>query len=172
MSLTHHIARAGIAAAVLALSACGGSDGNTGAATKATTPVTASSNAATDPCSVTTTATITKAFGGTVAEGTPGHARNCEYAVSGGAASTVEIFAYGTAAEFDGIRSGYETNRGPLEEIAAIGEHAFSPGDVGQNEVVVQAGGIVFAVGINAVSAGDVAPEVKELAGLIAQDLT
>ena len=75
------------------------------------------------------------------------------------------------AAEFDGIKSGYDTNRGGTEDLPGIGTAAFSPKDVGQNEVVVEAGDTVFAVAVPALSADTVSPEVKAIAAAVASEL-
>jgi hypothetical protein len=172
--------RAAVAAvALVSLGACGSTSSTHHTADPQASSVSPSSSApgttapgTTDPCAITTPAAIQQVVGGTVADGVPGHARNCEYAVDGGAVRTVAIFQFGTAAEFEGIESGYQANRGPLETIPDIGADAFSPGDVGQNEIVVRAGDTVFAVGVNAVSATTINPEVKELAARIATALS
>jgi hypothetical protein len=154
------------------LGACGGNDSGDEAKGSAAAQSSAEpASAPTEPCDVTEPAVVQKAFGGTVADEKPGPARDCEYAITGGAADTVHVFYYGTAAEFDGIKSGYAANRGTLSDIAGVGDHAFSPGDVGANEIVALKGDTVFAVSVGAISADSVTPEVKTLAGLIANDL-
>jgi len=161
-------------AALLTVSACGGDSDSTNPSKPAQRTAANASDAGsspTDPCSLTSKETIQQAFGGTVADGKPDHARNCVYAITGGSVRKAVIFHYGTSAEADGIRAGYESNRGPLEDLAGIGEEAYSPGDVGQNEVVAVSGDTVFAVGVNALSPTPVAPGVKRLAKLIADDL-
>lgn len=158
-----------LATGLLTLSACGGSDD--APATSGDTNSTGSTGSSDKkPCEITSAATIQKVVGGTVAEGTPGTARNCEYVVQGGSVGTVEVYAFGPASGFDVLKSGYKANRGPLEELSGIGTSAFSPGDFGQNEIVVEAGGQVFAVGINAMTK-KVNPKVKELAIAIAGEL-
>jgi hypothetical protein len=168
---------AGLAATILlGLSACGDSDSPDADPAAATSPDTksadpASSGAPTEACDVTDATTIQSVFGGVVGDGTPGHARDCVYIIDGGAATNVHVFYYGTAAELGGIKSGYQANRGPLSDLSGIGDDAFSPGDVGANEVVAQAGDTVFAIGISAVDAKEITPEVTELARRVADDL-
>ena len=168
---------AGLAAtSLLGIAACGANDSPDSAPAAATSPGAeaagpGSSAAPAEACDLTDAAKIQAVFGGEVGAGSPGHARDCVYAIDGGAATNVHVFYYGTAAELGGIKSGYEANRGPLSDLAGIGDAAFSPGDVGENEVVAQAGDTVFAVGISAIDAQHVTPEVKELARRVADDL-
>lgn len=168
---------AGLAAtSLLGIAGCGASDGPHSEAAAATSSESTSAGsgslgAPAEACDVTDAAEIQAVFGGKVDAGSPGHARDCVYAIEGGAATNVHVFYYGTAAELGGIKSGYQANRGPLSDLAGIGDAAFSPGDVGENEVVAQAGDTVFAIGISAIDAKHVTPEVKELARRVADDL-
>ncbi|MCZ4499691.1 MAG: hypothetical protein JWQ74_2244 [Marmoricola sp.] len=190
-STRHVLSAVVLVTALVGLAGCGGSDSSTaspgptgptgptgspGATGSTGSPASSGSSgsgaaaAAKSACEITSAATVQKVFGGTVPAGVPGQARNCEFKVAGGSPATVEVFAFGSAADFDSLKSGYADNRGPLQELPGIGESAFSPGDAGQNEVVVKAGGTVFAVSVVALSK-KVDPRVKALASAIADEL-
>ncbi|MET3961740.1 hypothetical protein ABIE44_001674 [Marmoricola sp. OAE513] len=176
MNTTSTLLASGLATiALVALSACGSNSPEKATDPAADQPAASSSSSTTsttsDPCSITTAATIQAITGGSVAEGVPGNARDCTYEVSGANVRTIAVFAYGSAAEFDGIKSGYATNRGGTEDVPGVGNRAFSPVDVGQNEVVAEAGGTVFAVSTLALSADEIDPEAKAVAAAIATDL-
>jgi hypothetical protein len=113
--------------------------------------------------------TVAAVFGGASASGEPGIARNCTFTIEGGLAPTVEVFHYGSSADWEGVKAGYEENRGGVTAVDGVGEEAFQPNDVGPYEVVVRSGDIIFAV---AVQTGGGGPEVEaailELAGEIA----
>jgi hypothetical protein len=164
---------------MLALAACGddsdeptGSDATTADAT-ADEDTEADADGADDvapgeACDVTDPTVVQAVFGGTVADEEPGAARSCVYRVEGGAAAEVNVFYYGTAAEHEGIKGGYESNRGGVTPVEGIGEDAYSPVDFAENEIVVLAGDTVFAV---SVFSAEPVPEVKELAAAIADGL-
>ena len=124
-----------------------------------------------DACDVTEPAVVTGVFGGTATE-EPGIARNCIYNIQGGSVQQVNVYYYGTAAEWDGIRAGYEENRGPLKEVLGVGDKAFNPGDVGQSEIVVLSGDTAFAVGLGlGTPSFEATNSLRELARRIARDL-
>jgi hypothetical protein len=173
-------------AAVLLLVSCGGSGSTTStgsvgdvttvpgtesAATSTTAVATTASGepGAEDPCALVTPEVVASAFGAASASGAPGVARNCSYTIVDGVAPSVEVFHYGSASQWDGVRSGYEDNRGGVTDVPGIGEEAYQPNDVGPYEIVVRSGDVIFAV---AVQSGPGGPEVEaalfELAGAIA----
>jgi len=171
MSLMRRLLAPVLLAAALVLSACGGGDG--GGASDSADPSSSDTGGTptmtVSPCDLTTSETVAEVFGGTVAEGVEGQARNCEYTVEGGAAMLVEVYYFGTADEWDGIRDGYESNRGPLTPVD-LGDEAFYPSDLMQNEYVVLAGDTVFAVNV-ADFTTTIFPEVAELATIIADEV-
>jgi hypothetical protein len=84
-------------------------------------------------------------------------------------ASSVVVFHYGTAADWDGIRDGYDDNRGGTTDVAGVGDRSFQPGDVGPYELVVQSGDTVFSVAVQTGRGGpEVEAAIKELAVTIA----
>ncbi|WP_344199385.1 hypothetical protein [Aeromicrobium alkaliterrae] len=154
--------------AVLALSACGGGDSDAGTDDDTSTSSdtgTPASPSDVSPCDLTTEDTVAQVFGGTVESAEPGEARNCEYTLSGASVTLVEVYYFGDADDWDALKAGYEANRGPLTPVD-LGDEAFYPGDLAQNEYVVLAGDTVFAVGIGDFTT-DIAPGVAELAGII-----
>ena len=132
------------------------------ATTAAATP------AADDPCALATPEQVATAFGATEASGEAGIARNCSYTIVGGIAPTVEVFHYGSS-QWEGVKMGYEENRGGVTAVDGVGEEAYNPNDVGPYELVVRSGDVIFAV---AVQTGGGGPEVEaaivDLAGAIA----
>jgi hypothetical protein len=159
-------------------SACGG-ESNEGAADSeaAASESTESASAGTgvvQACDLTTPEIVAEIFGGTVGEEKAGPARNCNYEIHRGAAGGVSVYYYGTASEWDGIREGYAENRGPLTDVSDVGDEAFNP-DVGDAELVVRSGNVVFAVTIGG-AVSDYTPEapakLKELAQRIAADVS
>lgn len=171
-------------AALLLLVACGGAAESTttvaspgatttaGAATSTAgaepTTTAAQSPTSDDPCSLATPETVAEAFGAASASGEAGVARNCHFTIDGGVAPSVEVFHYGSSASWDGVKQGYEDNRGGVTAVA-VGEEAYQPNDVGPYEIVVRSGDVIFAV---AVQQGLGGPEVEaailDLAGAIA----
>jgi hypothetical protein len=144
--------------------------------TKADEPATdapaAPATAISEPCDLTDPETVAAVFGGRIDAEQPGNARNCTYAVTGGSVDGVEVYYYGTASEWDGIRAGYEANRGPLTDVPAVGDLAYHPGDVGASELVVRSGEVVFAVGLSGALSDDAAaPKVKQLAVRVAESV-
>jgi hypothetical protein len=162
-----------VLAGILLLAACGSGDDPPAQGTGATPgPSTASGGASgggggvAGPCDLTEPAEVAEVFGGTVGAEEPGVARNCNYAVQGSNATTVAVYYYGDRAIWSGMKGGYAANRGPLTDVAGVGDEAFHPGDVGALELVVLAGDVAFAVGI--VDGDGTAAQVKELATRIA----
>jgi hypothetical protein len=163
-------------AGVLLIAACGGgtaetaTTADTGSATSqaepetvttvdaASTTVAPQTGSGDDPCALVSAETVAEAFGGTSAEGVPGPARNCSFTVEGGIAPTVEVFHFGSAADWDGVKAGYEENRGGVTAVSGVGEDAYQPNDVGPYELVVRTDDVIFAV---AVQSGGGGPEVE-----------
>jgi hypothetical protein len=115
---------------------------------------------------------VATAFGGTSGEGVPGIARNCAYEIEGGATSRVDIYYYGTASEWDGIRAGFEANRGGTTDVPGIGDGAFHPGDAGPTELVVLAGDVVYSVSAGFNAGAEIDADVAALALAIAIAIT
>ncbi len=154
---------------VLASVACGGGTTTTGAGTETTAAP--GGGGISSACDLTEPAAVADVFGGT-ATAEPGIARNCIYTLQGGSVKQVMVYYYGKASEWDGIRAGYEENRGPLTNVPGVGDEAFYPGDVGAYEIVVLSGDVVFAVGLGLeLAEPEAVVNVKELATRIAQDL-
>jgi len=89
---------------------------------------------------------VTAVFEGTAGAGEPGVARNCSFEITGGDVQAVDVFYYGDTADWDGIRGGFENNRGGTTDVSGIGEAAFFPNDTGPTELVVRTDSIVFAI--------------------------
>lgn len=145
---------------VLLVSACGGEPGGGGNVSS--------------PCDLADAAMVQSVFGGTVADGSEGSARNCSFSIEGGPVSSVDIFWFGSASGWDGTRDGYVGNRGGVTDVSGIGDEAFHPNDSGPIELVAHAGGEIFAITVfNAFI--DLPPEtpdlVSELAKAIADNL-
>jgi hypothetical protein len=140
---------------VLVASACGGDSGGGGGDVSS-------------PCDLADAALIQSVFGGTVAEGSEGEARNCSFSIEGGPLSSVSIFWFGPASGWEGTREGYVANRGGVTEMSGIGDGAFHPNDSGPIEVVAQAGGEVFAISVfNAFT--ELPPETSDLVSDLAK---
>ncbi len=97
-------------------------------------------------CQLTDAATVTATFEGTASEGVPGDARNCRFEITGGEAQSVSVFFFGADSSWDGVRQGFEDNRGGTTDVPGIGDEAFYPNDVGPSSLVVRANGIIFQV--------------------------
>jgi hypothetical protein len=153
--------------------------GSTAAASAATTSAGgggAGGTAGTDPCSLATPEMVAAAFGGSSSPGVPGTARNCTFKVTGASvpnvdAFFVDVFYYGTAAEWDGIRAGFESNRGGTTDVPGIGSKAFHPNDAGPTELVILAGDTVYSVSGGFGASDEVNADVAELATAIAGTL-
>ncbi len=97
-------------------------------------------------CELTDSETVTDIFEGTASEGVPGSARNCRFELTGGEAESVSVFYFGAESSWDGVREGFEDNRGGTTGVSDIGDEAFYPNDVGPSSLVVRANGIIFEV--------------------------
>jgi hypothetical protein len=125
-----------LAVATLILTACGGDDGTGG-------------NGPDDidsPCDLATAAMVEESFTGTSSEGVEGQARNCTFQIESGINDSVDVYYFGADSSWEGTRSGFEDNRGGTTDIPDLGDEAFYPNDAGPTEVVVRAGGHIFAV--------------------------
>jgi hypothetical protein len=124
-----------------------------------------------DPCALVTPETVAEVFGGESATGAPGTARNCTFTIEGGVSPGANVFHYGSADQWDGVKSGYEENRGGVTDVSGVGVEAYQPNDVGPYELVVRTDDVIFAV---AVLTGTGSPEIEaaivELAKAIAGD--
>jgi hypothetical protein len=154
-----------VVAGLVIVAGCGGGDGGSGGG---------AGTGVESPCELADAALVQDVFGGTVAPGEEGVARNCEFVIEGGSVPKVNIYEFGPAAQFDGVRSGYEDNRGGTVDVAGIGDEAFYPKDTGPLSIIATAGGQNFSV--NAFDAFEEAPRgtdalVEELAKRIAARL-
>lgn len=123
---------------------CGGDGGPGGSGASG-----GSGNGLTDAeraCQLTDAATVTEVFEGTASDGAPGAARNCRFEITGGEAESVSVFFFGADSSWDGLRQGFEDNRGGTTDVSGIGDEAFYPNDVGPSSLVVRANGIAFQV--------------------------
>jgi hypothetical protein len=182
-----------VMAIMSAVVSCGGDGGTTATSVPATTPTTATEDTAAATTAVATTEVVATtggaaeggstgmecalvppdvvaaAFQGESASGEPGIARNCTFTVVGGLVPTVEVFHYGSSADWDGVKAGYEENRGGITTVSGIGEEAFQPNDVGPYEIVVRYLDIIYAVAVQSGGGGpEVEAAIQELAGAIA----
>ena len=140
---------------------------STMAAVETTTTAGASAGAE-DPCALVTADVVASTFGATSASGEAGIARNCHFTIDGGVANSVEVFHYGSAAGWDGVKQGYEDNRGGVTAVE-VGDEAYQPNDVGPYELVVRSGDVIFAVAVQEGRGGpDVEAAILDLAGEIA----
>jgi len=177
---------AALGVALLLVACASGSGGGSGAASTpeavatlaGSTPAAASAAGggsggatSTDPCNLATPEMVATAFGGTSSPGVPGNARNCTFTVTGGSVPTVDVYYYGTAGEWDGIRAGFESNREGTTDVAGIGSQAFHPNDAGPTELVIVAGDAVYSVSAGFKASDDVNADVAELATAIAARL-
>ncbi|MDH3844365.1 MAG: hypothetical protein OES69_10535, partial [Myxococcales bacterium] len=91
-------------------------------------------------------ATVTSIFEGTASEGVPDIARNCRFEITDGEADSVSVFYFGADSSWDGVRQGFEDNRGGTTDVPGIGDEAFYPNDAGPSSLIVRANGIIFEV--------------------------
>gem|GEM_PF-1768548 len=101
---------------------------------------------------------VAAAFDATSASGEPGVARNCTFTLVDGLVPTVEVFHYGSSTDWEGVKAGFEENRGGVTEVPGVGDEAFQPNDVGPYEIVVKYLDIIYSV---AVQSGGGGPEVE-----------
>ena len=134
-----------------------------------TTSAAAETAAGPDPCVLVPAGTVAAIFTAASASGEPGIARNCTFTLVDGLVPTVEVFHYGPSTDWDGVKAGFEENRGGVTEVPGVGDDAFQPNDVGPYEIVVRYLDIIYSV---AVQSGGGGPEVEaailELATTIA----
>lgn len=98
------------------------------------------------PCDLADAALVQSVFGGTVAEGSEGEARNCSFSIEGVPIVSVSVFWFGPASDWEGTRQGYVDNRGGVTDVSGIGDAAFHPNDSGPIEVVAHASGEIFSI--------------------------
>lgn len=158
----------------LVLFSCGGSTSEPDEVTAAGAEGGGSGGSIASPCDLADAAQVGTFFSGTVADGAEGVARNCTFQITDGDVTTVDVFYFGEASGWDGTRSGYESNRGGVTDVDGIGDEAFYPNDMGERELVVQAGGEIFVItvfaGLDEPPAAAI-ESVAGLAGFIADDL-
>lgn len=133
MSTIGNLTRVALLAIVVA--ACGGSGSGDGGSIAS-------------PCDLADAALVGQHFMGSVAAGVEGEARNCSFDIEGGDVLSVTVFYFGDASGWDGTRDGYVGNRGGVTDIDGLADEAFYPNDSGEKELVVQAGGEIFAVSV------------------------
>ncbi len=109
-------------------------------------------------CALVPPGTVATAFDATSASGEPGMSRNCTFTLVDGLVPTVEVFHYGPSTDWDGVKAGFEENRGGVTEVPGVGDEAFQPNDVGPYEIVVKYLDIIYSV---AVQTGGGGPEVE-----------
>lgn len=127
------------------------------------------------PCDLADAELVESVFGGTVAAGVEGEARNCDFSVEGGPVFSVAVFHYGSDDGWESTRQGFVDNRSGVTDVEGIGDNAFFPGDFGARELVVRSGGEIFSVtvftGFDEPSA-EVINAVADLAKAIADQLS
>jgi len=113
---------------------------------------------------------VTAAFEGTASEGVPDIARNCRFEITGGEVDSVSVFYFGDDSLWEGVRQGFEDNRGGTTDVPGLGDEAFYPNNAGPYSLIVRANGIIFEVSVSVAfimpSAG-LAADVEELARAI-----
>ncbi len=120
-------------------------------------------------CALVPPETVAAAFDATSASGEPGIARNCTFTLVDGLVPTVEVFHYGSSTDWDGVKAGFEENRGGVTEVPGVGDEAFQPNDVGPYEIVVRYLDIIYSVAVQTGSGGpEVEAAILELATAIA----
>lgn len=136
---------------------------------EATTTSTAGETATGLECALVPAGTVAAAFDATSASGEPGIARNCTFTLVDGLVPTVEVFHYGSSTDWDGVKAGFEENRGGVTEVPGVGDEAFQPNDVGPYEIVVRYLDIIYSVAVQTGSGGpEVEAAILELATAIA----
>lgn len=176
-----------VMALVLAVASCGGDAGSTGTTASGTSEVgnevtttlgdtttsveattTAVDVTADDPCALATPEQVAAAFGASSASGEPLVARACSYVLEGGIAPTVEVYHFGSSSGWDGVKAGYDENRGGVTDVDGVGEAAYNPNDMGPYELVVLSDDLIFAVGVTSASGPEIEAAIVDLAGAIA----
>jgi hypothetical protein len=120
-------------------------------------------------CALVPPETVAAAFDATSASGEPGNARNCTFTLVDGLVPTVEVFHYGSSTDWEGVKAGFEENRGGVTEVPGVADEAFQPNDVGPYEIVVKYLDIIYSVAVQTGSGGpEVEAAILELATAIA----
>jgi hypothetical protein len=122
-----------------------------------------------DPCALATPEQVAEAFGATSASGEPLVSRACSYALEAGIAPTVEVYHFGASSGWDGVKAGYEENRGGVTDVDGVGDAAYNPNDMGPYELVVLSDDVIFAVGVTSGSGPEVEAAIVDLATTIAE---
>ena len=65
---------------------------------------------------------------------------------NGGSPESSAPFANPVSSSWDGVRQGFEDNRGCTTDVPGIGDEALYPNDVGPSSLVVRANGIIFQI--------------------------
>lgn len=126
------------------------------------------------PCDLADADQVQAAFGGTVALGVEGEARNCTFDIVGGPVISVSVFEFGNADRWEPTRQGFVDNLGGVTDVEGMGDAAFFPNDSGPMALVVQSGGQIFEVSVFTgfeEPTPEVIEAVAELAQTIAEDL-
>lgn len=122
------------------------------------------------PCELADAAMVQAVFGGTVSPGVEGGARDCEFSIVGGVVESLSVFEFGDSSTWDGVRSGYDDNRGGTSDVAGVGDEAFFPNDVGPLTLIVKAGPQNFAVDA-ADAFKELPPQTSDLVEELAKDI-
>jgi len=152
---------------------CGGdSDGGDGADGDGADGDDSSDDGSGDPgvmaCELADAELVMGVFEGTSADGMPGTSRNCRFEITGGQVQTVNVYYYGPADDWDGVRQGYDANRGGTTDVPGIGNAAYYPNDRGPLELVVQTDQVIFALSVF-VFAPETPPGVEDDVAELAQ---
>ena len=89
---------------------------------------------------------------------------NCTFTLVDGLVPTVEVFHYGSSAYWEGVKAGFEENRGGVTEVPGVGEEAFQPNDAGPYEIVVRYLDIIYSVAVFSGGGPEVEAAILELA--------
>jgi len=162
--------RAALIVSVICCAGCGDSAGNG----EGTGGSGGSDNGLSDAeraCQLADADMVTAAFEGTAGEGMPDIARNCRFELTGGEVVAVSVFFFGDAANWEGVRQGYQDNFGGTTDVSGLGEEAFYPNDFGPYSLVVRSNGIIFSVSVSvafiAMPSAALADSVRDLAEAI-----
>jgi len=124
-----------------------------------------------EPCDLTEPNVVAEVFGGTVDGGEKAFSNFCSYEMRGTTVEAVSVYRYGDRHTWSGLRSLFKEQRGPLQDVPGVGKEAFNPGDVGDEEILVVAGDVVFSVAVMGDKSRTAGPKVTELARRIADSL-
>jgi hypothetical protein len=168
------IAVSALATCVLLLGACDKDDSATTPPPDNTPAVAGESGGRGDvskPCDLTEPSVVAEVFGGTVDGGEKPFSNFCSYELQATTVEAVSVTRYGDRSSWSGLRDLFKEQRGPLADVSGVGDDAFNPGDVGDREVLVLAGNVVFSVGVMGDTTRTAGPKVTELARRIADSL-